>query len=101
VARTLFDYKTVFLNDQIQIKSGKYTAINVNRMKKCHKLPGKAKDIKKRASVTPERKFSDDDWNDSDNEPFHLLGRTKFPLSWARLKIRETASQKGHLSMTD
>jgi len=56
-----------YLNYQIQIKSGKYTTVNVNPIKKCHKLPGKAKDIKNRASITPERNFSDDDWNDSDN----------------------------------
>ena len=65
------------LNYQIQLKPGKFTTVNVNRMKKCHRLPGKVKDIKKKASVTPERDFSDDDWNDSDNEPLHLLGRPK------------------------
>jgi len=65
------------LNYQIQIKPGKFTTFNVNRMKRCHRLPGKVKDIKKKASVTPERDFSDDDWNDSDNKPLHSLGRTK------------------------
>jgi hypothetical protein len=65
------------LNYQIQIKPGKYKTVNVNRMKKCHKLPGKVKYIKKKASVTPEREFSDDDWNDSDNDPLHLLGRPR------------------------
>ena len=64
-------------NNQIQIKPGKHTTVNVNRMKKCHKLPGKAENIKKRASITPEREFSDDDWNDSDNLPLHLLGRPR------------------------
>ena len=45
------------LNYQIQLKPGKFTTVNVNRMKKCHRLPGKVKDIKKKASVTPERDF--------------------------------------------
>ena len=39
-------------------------------------LPGKARDSKK-APITPKREFSDDDWNDSDNEPLHLLERPK------------------------
>jgi hypothetical protein len=65
------------LNYQIQIKTGKYSTVNVNRMKKCHKLPGKAKDVKKKILVTPEREFSDDDWSDSDDEPLHLLRRPR------------------------
>jgi hypothetical protein len=65
------------LNYQIQIKPGKYSTVNVNRMKKYHKLPGKVKDVKKKTLVTPEREFSDDDWSDSDDKPLHLLGRPR------------------------
>jgi hypothetical protein len=62
---------------QIQIKPGKYTTVNVNRTKKCHKLPGKLKEVKEKTVVTPEREFLDDDWTDGDNEPLHLLGRPR------------------------
>jgi hypothetical protein len=64
------------LNYQVQIKPGKYMTVNVNRMKKCHRLPDKVKDVKRKASVNPEKKFSVDDWSESD-EPLYLLGRPR------------------------
>jgi hypothetical protein len=63
------------LNYQILVKPGKYMTVNVNRMKKCYKLPGRAS--RKKGEITPVRESLDDDWNDSDNEPLHLLGRPK------------------------
>jgi hypothetical protein len=65
------------LKYQIQIKPGKYSTLNVNRMKKCHKFPGKVKDVKTKTLVTPEKEFSEDDWSDSDDEPLYLLGRPR------------------------
>jgi hypothetical protein len=40
-------------------------------------------DVKRKASVTPEKKFSDDDWSESADEPLYLLGQPKriLPLS--------------------
>jgi hypothetical protein len=46
-------------------------------MKRCHKIPGKVKDVRKKTLVNPEKEFSDDDWSDSDDEPLHLLGRPR------------------------
>jgi hypothetical protein len=76
MAGTVFDYKAISdMNYQIQIKPGKYSTVNINRMKKCYKLPGKVKDVKKKTLVTPEREFLDD--------------LDKFLLSRTRFKIRE------------
>jgi hypothetical protein len=41
------------LNYQIQIKPRKYSTVNVNRMKKCHKFPGKVKDLKAKTLSHP------------------------------------------------
>ena len=53
---------------QIQIKPGKHMTVYVNRMKRNHEPPRKAKSRESALSI-PEWEHPDDECNDSDNEP--------------------------------
>jgi hypothetical protein len=64
------------LNYQIQLNPGKHVTVNVNRLKKCHAPPQKKS--RKRTAQNPKEEPSADEWDSSDDEPLHLLGRRKF-----------------------
>jgi hypothetical protein len=49
---------------------------DVSRLNRCHNPPGRGRD-RKGIKPPPEKGQSDDDWNDSENEPLHLAGRPR------------------------
>ena len=74
------------LNYQIQIKPGKRVVVNINRLKRCHDTPERKGD-KKENVPTPKREKSDDEWDISDDEPLHLIGRRRLiPSSQVRAR---------------
>jgi hypothetical protein len=86
------------LNYQIQIKPGKCVTVNVNRLKKCYDPPKKRKD-RKGSVPTPNNEQSADEWDSSDDEPLHLLGRPKFILtSRDRLQGLENTGTMGEVA---
>jgi hypothetical protein len=76
------------LNYQIRIKPGKIATVNITRLKKCHD-PSRSKKDGKRTVPFPERKQTVSEWDNSDDEPLHLLVRPKLiPASDHRLQER-------------
>jgi hypothetical protein len=64
------------LNYQIEIKPGKLAIVNINRLKRCYDVP-KRKKVKNATAPTIEENMSNEEWNSSDEEPLHLLGKSK------------------------
>ena len=50
--------------------------MNINRLKRCYVAP-KQKRAKKASVPTIEENTADEEWDSSDEEPLHLLGKRK------------------------
>jgi hypothetical protein len=56
--------------------------VNINRLKRCYVAPKPRKAIKATVSPTVEENTTDEEWNSSDEEPLHLLGKRRvIPIS--------------------